>query len=66
MVVQIIVCITGNLLALAADTTIVVLERVLVRVRMEEDTGILVPDSNGIVVTNLCSTGQETFDVVHS
>lgn len=66
VVVGVIVSVTGDLLTLATDTTIVVLKRILVRVRVQEYAGILVPDRNGVVVADLCCSCNVFSVAIHS
>lgn len=53
LVVKILVWVTCNLLALTADSSILILERILVLVRMQEDLGILVLEGDGVIVADL-------------
>jgi hypothetical protein len=62
VVVGIVVGVSGNLLALAGDTTIIVAERVVGVVAVEVGLGLLVPDGKGVVVLNVDRVGQH--DVV--
>lgn len=47
-------------LALAADTTVVVFQRITVRVRVKEDPGVLVPHCDGIIVAELWIRHEHT------
>lgn len=60
VIVGIVVRVTGDLLSLTTDSTVVVTERVSIGVRVKESLGILVSDGNGIVESNLLSI-QEQF-----
>jgi hypothetical protein len=62
VVVGVVVRVTGNLLALARNTAIVVSERVTVLVTVEVGLGLLVADGDTVVVLNIDRVGQH--DVV--
>ena len=64
LVVAVVVPVGGNLLALATDTTVIVLQRVTFWVRVQEDPGVLVPDRDRVVVADLCSRGIRTARTV--
>lgn len=62
VVVGIVVGVTGDLLALARDTAIIVAERVSVLVTVEVGLGLLVANADAVVVLDVNSVGQH--DVV--
>ena len=62
VVVGVVVRVTGNLLALARNTAIVVSERVTVLVTVEVGLGLLVADGDAVVVLDIDRVGQH--DVV--
>ena len=54
VVVKIIMSIAGDLLSLTADTTIIILQRIPLGMRVQVNLGIFVFYSNDVVVTKLC------------
>jgi hypothetical protein len=57
VVVGIVEAVGGDLLSRRRDAAVVVLERVAVRVRVQERLGALVLDDDRVVVANFCKLG---------
>ena len=58
VVVGIFVAITRDLLTLTTDATILILKRVTVGVRVQEDPRVLVPDRDSVIITKLWTASQ--------
>lgn len=56
VVVDIIMSIAGDLLSLATDTTVVILQRVPLRMRMQVNFCVFMFHSDDIIVTKLCDS----------
>lgn len=54
--------ITSDLLTLATDTPILVLKRILLGVRVEEDLGVLVTEGEDVVIIDICQATIETYE----
>lgn len=65
VVVGVVEGVAGDLLAGRRDAAVIVLERVVLRVRVQESFGPLVLDREGVVIADLCGTSTRQPEISH-